>query len=91
MTGYRLDVSKTLVNPHFVIIFKEPLSVAARPSIAPVYRTVRDVDRVIVLERGRESSQLRGEIGILFLRNLGIRSGLGFMRNMLWINVSRQA
>jgi heptosyltransferase II len=42
------------------------LSVAARPAIAPVYRAVRGIDRVIVLERGKEPSQLGGDIGILF-------------------------
>lgn len=64
-----------------------PLSVAVRPSIAPVYRTVSDVDRVIVLERGRESSQLRGEVGILFpnsfrsawiLKKAGVKERWGY-------------
>jgi heptosyltransferase-2 len=51
------------VRRHFS---EQPLTVAARPAIAPVYRAVRAIDRVVVLERGKESSQLRGDIGILF-------------------------
>jgi heptosyltransferase-2 len=43
----------------------ERISIAARPSISPVFAAVPGVDRVCVLERGRESSQLRGDIGIL--------------------------
>lgn len=41
------------------------LSIAARPSIAPVLRAVPGIDRIIVLERGKESAQLRADIGIL--------------------------
>ena len=43
-----------------------PFSVAARPAIAPVFRALAGIDRVIVLDRGKESSQLAGDIGILF-------------------------
>jgi heptosyltransferase-2 len=50
------------VRRHFA---GQPLSIAARPSIAPVFRAVPGIDSIIVLERGNESSQLRGEIGIL--------------------------
>ena len=44
----------------------QPLAVAARPSIAAIYRAVPDVDRIIILERGNEAASLRGDIGILF-------------------------
>ena len=44
----------------------QPLAVAARPSVAPIFRAVPDVDRIVVLERGSESSSLRGDVGILF-------------------------
>lgn len=43
----------------------QPVTIAARPAVAPVYRAVPGVDRVIVLDRGKESSQLAGDIGIL--------------------------
>ena len=65
----------------------QTLSVAARPSIAPVFRAVPDVDRLIVLERGKESSQLQGDIGILLpnsfrsawiLRKAGVRERWGY-------------
>jgi heptosyltransferase-2 len=65
----------------------QPLSVAARPSIAPVFRAVPGIDRIIVLERGKESSQLRGDIGILLpnsfrsawiLRKAGVKERWGY-------------
>ena len=43
----------------------EALAVAARPSIAAVFRACSDVDRIIVLQSGKESSQLRADVGIL--------------------------
>ena len=43
----------------------QPLTIAARPSVASVFRAVPGIDAVIALERGRESTQLRGDIGIL--------------------------
>ena len=43
-----------------------PFAVAARPSVAPVYRAVPGIDRVVVLDRGTEASQLEGDLGILF-------------------------
>lgn len=43
----------------------QPLTVAARPSIAPVFRAVPGVDRIVVLERGKEPAQLRGDVGVL--------------------------
>ncbi len=43
----------------------QPLSIAARPSISPVFRAVPGIDRLVTLERGTVSPQLRGDIGIL--------------------------
>jgi heptosyltransferase-2 len=43
----------------------QPLTIAARPSVASVFRAVPGIDAIIPLERGRESTQLRGDIGIL--------------------------
>ena len=43
----------------------ETIIVGVRPSIAPVFRVVPDVDRIVVLNRGNEPSQIRGDIGIL--------------------------
>ncbi len=43
----------------------QPLTIAARPSVASVFRAVPGIDSIITLERGRESSQLRGDLGIL--------------------------
>jgi heptosyltransferase-2 len=51
------------VRRHF---HDQPLTVAARPSIAAVFRAVSGIDRILVLERGHESSSLRGDVGILF-------------------------
>ena len=65
----------------------QPLTVAARPSIAPVFRAVPGIDRIIVLERGKESSQLRGDIGILLpnsfrsawmLKKAGVKERWGY-------------
>jgi heptosyltransferase-2 len=65
----------------------QPLSIAARPSISPVFRTVPGIDRIIVLERGKEWSQLRGDIGILFpnsfrsawiLKKAGVKERWGY-------------
>ena len=65
----------------------QPLSVAARPSIAPVFRAVPGIDRIIVLERRKESSQLRGDIGILLpnsfrsawiLKRAGVKERWGY-------------
>jgi heptosyltransferase-2 len=80
----------------------QPLSIAARPSIAPIFRAVRDIDRVIVLERGKESSQLGGDIGILLpnsfrsawiLKRAGVKERWGyrsdFRRPLLTRSVSR--
>src|SRR5687768_6157987 len=72
------------VRRHFA---GQPMSVAVRPSIAAVFRTVPGIDRIIVLERGKESSQLRGDVGILFpnsfrsawiLKKAGIKERWGY-------------
>jgi len=65
----------------------ETIIVGARPSIAPVFRAVRDVDRVLVLDKGNEPGQIRGDIGILLpnsfrsawiLRKAGVKERWGY-------------
>jgi heptosyltransferase-2 len=65
----------------------QPLAVAARSSIAPVFRAVPGIDRIIVLERGRASSQLHGDVGILLpnsfrsawmLKKAGVKERWGY-------------
>jgi heptosyltransferase-2 len=65
----------------------ERLTVAARPSIAAVFRAVPGMDRIIVLGRGKEPSQLRGDVGILFpnsfrsawtLKKAGVKERWGY-------------
>jgi heptosyltransferase-2 len=65
----------------------QPVSVAARPSIAPVFRAVPGIDRIIVLERGNEASSLRGDVGILLpnsfrsawiLKKAGVKERWGY-------------
>ena len=72
------------VRRHFA---GQPLAIAARPSIAAVFRAVQGIDRIIVLERGNESAQLRGDIGILFpnsfrsawmLKKAGVKERWGY-------------
>ena len=72
------------VRRHFA---GETIIVGTRPSIAPVFRAVGDVDRIIVLDRGNEHSQIRGDIGILLpnsfrsawiLRKAGIKERWGY-------------
>jgi len=80
----------------------QPITVAARPSIAPVFRAVPDIDRILVLNRGDEPSQLRGDVGILFpnsfrsawiLRKAGVKERWGyrsdFRRPLLTRSVSK--
>jgi lipopolysaccharide heptosyltransferase II len=80
----------------------QPVTVAARPSIAPVFRAVPGIDRILVLDRGNEPSQLRGDVGILFpnsfrsawiLRKAGIEERWGyrsdFRRPLLTRSVSK--
>ena len=72
------------VRRHFA---GRPLSVAARPSISSVFRAVPGIDRIIVLERGKEASQIRGDVGILLpnsfrsawmLKKAGVRERWGY-------------
>jgi heptosyltransferase-2 len=65
----------------------QPLSIAARPTMASVFRAVPGIDHIIVLERGRESSQLHADVGILLpnsfrsawiLKKAGIRERWGY-------------
>lgn len=71
------------VRRHFS---RETITVGVRPSIAPVFRAV-DVDRIVVLDRGNEPSQIHGDIGILLpnsfrsawiLRKAGIKERWGY-------------
>jgi heptosyltransferase-2 len=72
------------VRRHFA---GRPLTVAARPSVAPVFRAVPGVDHIKVLERGKEASQIEAEIGILFpnsfrsawiLKRAGVKERWGY-------------
>ncbi|HET9467972.1 MAG TPA: lipopolysaccharide heptosyltransferase II [Vicinamibacterales bacterium] len=72
------------VHRHF---HGQRVAVAARPSIAAVFRAAPEVDRIIVLERGNEVSSLRGDIGILLpnsfrsawmLRQAGVKERWGY-------------
>jgi heptosyltransferase-2 len=72
------------VRRHFA---GQHLSLAARPSIAAVFRAVPDVDRIITLEKDNEHAQLRGDIGILFpnsfrsawmLKRAGVKERWGY-------------
>jgi heptosyltransferase-2 len=67
-----------------------PLMVAARASVAPVFRAVPGIDHIKVLERGREASQIEGEIGILLpnsfrsawiLKRAGVKERWGYRGN----------
>ncbi len=72
------------VRRHFA---GQPLMIAARASVAPVFRAVPGVDHIKVLERGREASQIEGEIGILLpnsfrsawiLKRAGVKERWGY-------------
>lgn len=41
------------------------VTVAARGSVAAIFKAVNGIDRIVVLERGHEAAQLKGDIGIL--------------------------
>jgi heptosyltransferase-2 len=65
----------------------QPFSVAARPSISSVFRAVPGIDRIIVLESGREADQIRGDVGILLpnsfrsawmLKRAGVKERWGY-------------
>ena len=80
----------------------DTLTVAARASVAPVFRAVPGVDRIIVLDRGREAAQLKGDVGILFpnsfrsawiLKRSGVRQRWGYrsdFRSMLLTKAVRR-
>jgi heptosyltransferase-2 len=72
------------VRRHFA---GRPLTVAARASVAPVFRAVPGVDHIKVLEPGKEASQIEADIGILFpnsfrsawiLKRAGVRERWGY-------------
>ncbi len=72
------------VRRHFA---GRPLTIAARPSIAPVFRAVPGVDHIKVLEPGKEATQIEADIGILFpnsfrsawiLKRAGVRERWGY-------------
>src|SRR6188474_1973024 len=72
------------VRRHFA---GRPLTIAARASIAPVFRAVPGVDHIKVLQPGREASQIEAEIGILLpnsfrsawiLKRAGVRQRWGY-------------
>lgn len=65
----------------------ERVSIAARPSIAAVFRAVPGIDQVIVLKPGHESAQIRGDVGILLpnsfrsawiLKKAGVKERWGY-------------
>ncbi len=72
------------VRRHFA---GRPLTVAARASIAPVFRAVPGIDHIKVLERKKEASQIEADIGILFpnsfrsawiLKRAGVKERWGY-------------
>lgn len=72
------------VRRHFA---GDRLTVAARGSVAPVFRAVHGVDRIAVLERGKEIAQLKADVGILLpnsfrsawlLKRAGVRERWGY-------------
>ena len=72
------------IRRHFA---SDVLTVAARASVAPVFRAVPGIDRIAVLERGHEASRLKGDVGILFpnsfrsawmLKQAGIKERWGY-------------
>jgi len=67
-----------------------PLTVAARASVAPLFRAVPGVDHIKVLERGREASQIEAAVGILLpnsfrsawiLKRAGVKERWGYRAN----------
>ena len=72
------------VRRHFA---GRPLTIAARASVAPVFRAVPGVDHIKVLEPGKEATQIEADIGILFpnsfrsawiLKRAGVRERWGY-------------
>ncbi len=75
------------VRRHFA---GSPLTVAARRSVAPVFRAVPGVDHIKVLERGKEPSQIEASVGILLpnsfrsawiLKRAGVKERWGYRAN----------
>jgi heptosyltransferase-2 len=72
------------VRRHFA---NDTLTIAARGSVAPIFRAVHGIDRIAVLDRGPEFAQLKGDIGILLpnsfrsawlLRRAGVKERWGY-------------
>ena len=72
------------IRRHFA---NDRVAVAARPSVAPVFRAVPGVDRVVLTEKKTDAADLRGDIGILFpnsfrsawmLRRSGVKERWGY-------------
>lgn len=72
------------VRRHFA---GRPLTIAARPSIAAVFRAVPGIDHIKVLEPGKEATQIEADIGILFpnsfrsawiLKRAGVKERWGY-------------
>jgi heptosyltransferase-2 len=72
------------VRRHFT---GRPLTIAARASVAPVFRAVPGVDHIKVLEPGKEASQIEADIGILLpnsfrsawiLKRAGVKERWGY-------------
>ena len=75
------------VRRHFA---GRPLTVAARASVAPVFRAVPGIDHIKVLERGREAAQIEADVGILLpnsfrsawiLARAGVKERWGYRGN----------
>lgn len=72
------------VRRHFA---DRPLTIAARASVAPVFRAVSGVDRILVIDRRTGSGKLDADIGILLpnsfrsawqLKRAGVRERWGY-------------
>ena len=72
------------VRRHFV---DAQLTVAARPSVAPLFRAVPAIDRIAILDNGPQAAKLDGDIGILLpnsfrsawmLRQAGVKERWGY-------------
>ena len=83
------------VRRHFS---SQTLTIAARSSVAPVFRAVPGVDAVTIVERGKESSQLRGDTAILLpnsfrsawvVRQAGIKERWGYRSDFRGLLLTR--
>jgi heptosyltransferase-2 len=72
------------VRRHFA---GQPLTIAARSSVAPVFRAVPGIDHIKVLAPGKEASQIEADIGILLpnsfrsawiLKRAGVKERWGY-------------